>query len=105
VRIVDLARNLIALSGFDPDEVEIRYTGLRPGEKLHEELVADSDMALPSEHPQIHMARLGEWRVPNAVAEALDLTQRAHAGDEEGLHRRLQEILPDYEPESDASAN
>jgi FlaA1/EpsC-like NDP-sugar epimerase len=97
VRIVDLARNLIALSGFDPEQVPIRFTGLRPGEKLHEELHADSDTELASAHPQIHMARLGEWSVPDAVAEASDLTRRARLGDEEGLHQRLREILPDYD--------
>lgn len=101
VRIVDLARNLIALSGFDPDAVEMRYTGLRPGEKLHEELHADSDTALPSAHPQIHVARLGEWAVADAVAEALELTRRAHEGDEDGLQQRLQAILPDYRPGSE----
>lgn len=99
VRILDLARNVVALSGFDPKEVSIQFTGLRPGEKLHEELTADSDTALPSAHPQILMARLGELNVSNVVAEAEDLSMRARQGDEEGLHQRLQEILPDYQVE------
>lgn len=99
VRILDLARNLIALSGFDPEEVSIQFTGLRPGEKLHEELTPDSDTALPSAHPQLLMARLGELNVNDVVAEAEDLARRARAGDEEGLLQRLQEILPDYQVE------
>jgi FlaA1/EpsC-like NDP-sugar epimerase len=99
VRIHDLARNLIALSGFDPEEISIQFTGLRPGEKLHEELIADSDTALPSAHPQLLMARLGELNVSNVIAEAEDLSLRAREGDEEGLHQRLQEILPDYQVE------
>ncbi len=67
VRILELARNVIALSGLDPDTVPIVFTGLRPGEKLHEELVAESDAALPSPHPQILVARLGTLPVPNVL--------------------------------------
>jgi FlaA1/EpsC-like NDP-sugar epimerase len=104
VRILDLARNLIALSGFDPQQVRIDFTGLRPGEKLHEELHADSDEAIPSAHPRIHVARLGEWSVPDAVQEALDLTQRARDGDEHGLNQRLQQILQDFTPDEDDSS-
>jgi FlaA1/EpsC-like NDP-sugar epimerase len=104
VRILDLARNLIALSGFDPEQVRIDFTGLRPGEKLHEELHADSDEAIPSAHPRIHVARLGEWSVPDAVQEALDLTQRARDGDEHGLNQRLQQILQDFTPDEDDSS-
>ena len=100
VRILDLARNLIALSGFDPEQVRIDFTGLRPGEKLHEELHADSDEAIASEHPRIDMARLGEWSVPDAVQEALALAQCAREGDERGVSERLQQILPDFAPES-----
>jgi FlaA1/EpsC-like NDP-sugar epimerase len=104
VRILDLARNLIALSGFDPQQVRIDFTGLRPGEKLHEELHTDSDEAIPSAHPRIHVARLGEWSVPDAVQEALDLTQRARDGDEHGLNQRLQQILQDFTPDEDDSS-
>lgn len=98
VKIVELARDVVALSGFDPDQVPIRFTGLRPGEKLHEELHAESDARLPAPHPQIQVARLGELMVGDVVAEAEDLTARARRGDDYGIQRRLAEILPDYEP-------
>jgi FlaA1/EpsC-like NDP-sugar epimerase len=79
VKIVELARDLVALSGFDPDTVPIVYTGLRPGEKLHEELVADSDSALPSSHERILVSRLGPLAVADVLSEAHELTLRARA--------------------------
>ncbi len=98
VKIVDLARTLVALSGFDPEQVPIRFTGMRPGEKLHEELQAQTDTELPSPHPHILMARLGALQVPDAVAAAENLTALARAGDDAGIRIRLAAILPDYEP-------
>src|SRR5262245_6638407 len=80
VRIAGLARDLVALSGFDPDQVPIRYTGLRPGEKLHEELQADDDATLPSPHPRIQVARIGELQVEDALAAAAALTALARRG-------------------------
>jgi FlaA1/EpsC-like NDP-sugar epimerase len=59
VRIADLARQMIQLSGFEPDEdVEIVFTGLLPGEKLHEELVSDGEEVVPTHHDRIRVLRL-----------------------------------------------
>jgi FlaA1/EpsC-like NDP-sugar epimerase len=58
VRIVDLARKMILLHGLEPDkDIEIKITGLRPGEKLYEELLADSETTLPTHHPKILIAK------------------------------------------------
>ncbi|MGE0760251.1 MAG: polysaccharide biosynthesis protein, partial [Pirellulaceae bacterium] len=56
VRIMDLAQDLIRLSGFSQDDVEIRITGMRPGEKLYEELYLDDERLLPTPHPKLRVA-------------------------------------------------
>ena len=57
VRIADLARQMIVLSGHTEEEIAIQYTGLRPGEKLYEELLADAEGTLPTPHPKLRIAR------------------------------------------------
>ena len=56
VRIVDLAKDMIKLSGFDIDDIKIKFTGLRPGEKLYEELLADDEHTLPTPHEKLRIA-------------------------------------------------
>ena len=57
VRIVDLARQMIRLSGLAEDDIRIEYTGLRPGEKLYEEPLADAEKTLPTPHPKLRVAQ------------------------------------------------
>jgi len=56
VKIAELAKDMIRLSGFQQDEIKINYTGLRPGEKLYEELLADDELTLPTPHPKLRIA-------------------------------------------------
>jgi FlaA1/EpsC-like NDP-sugar epimerase len=57
VRIVDLARKMIQLSGYSENEIRIEFTGLRPGEKLYEELLADAEQTRQTPHPKLRIAR------------------------------------------------
>ncbi len=67
VRIKDLARDMIRLSGRSLDEVRIEFTGLRPGEKLFEELLADSDTAVPTAIARLSVARLNDAEAASRV--------------------------------------
>src|SRR5690606_14404174 len=61
VKIVDLAKKMIKLSGYEPNkEIEIKFTGLRPGEKLYEELLNDLENTLPTHHEKIMIAKVRE---------------------------------------------
>jgi FlaA1/EpsC-like NDP-sugar epimerase len=57
VKIVDLAKDLIRLSGLSEDDIKIEFTGLRPGEKLYEELLADDENTLSTPHPKLRIAQ------------------------------------------------
>jgi FlaA1/EpsC-like NDP-sugar epimerase len=96
VRIVDLARDMITLSGLKPGEdVEIVFTGIRPGEKLYEEVGTEEEGVTRTAHPKIFEGRI----VPlpgNALEESLvSLKRLAEAGDEKGLRECLAALIPD----------
>ena len=99
VNITDLARDMIRLSGLSEEDIRIEYTGLRPGEKLFEELLADSEATLPTPHAKLRIAR------PSATPDALwreDLLSWVSlAGyDPTDLKAELRRRLPEYQPES-----
>lgn len=97
VRITELARNMIRLAGFTPDEdIKIEYSGLRPGEKLFEELRMDTEDMVPTYHEKIKIFRSA---APNRahVAAWLDQLQRlVRAGDAEEVKSHLLELVPEY---------
>jgi FlaA1/EpsC-like NDP-sugar epimerase len=95
VRIEELARNMIQLSGYQADEIEIRVTGLRPGEKLHETLVWEDEALKPSSSPQVLAATPDQERLSahqNLLAQMLPLLETADRKGFESLYQ--QQILP-----------
>ncbi|MGA9164110.1 MAG: nucleoside-diphosphate sugar epimerase/dehydratase [Thiobacillus sp.] len=99
VKIAELARLMIRLSGADADRIRIEYTGLRPGEKLYEELLADDESTLPTPHPKLRVAKA---RAADAGwhAECLAWLARSDTFDEATVKRQLKLWVPEYQPES-----
>jgi FlaA1/EpsC-like NDP-sugar epimerase len=98
VRIVDLARHMIRLSGFEPDEdIAISFTGLRPGEKLHEELVAAEEEIAPSRHDRIKVLQ-GSRIPPRPELWLARLEECVATADVAGAVRLLKELVPAYRP-------
>jgi FlaA1/EpsC-like NDP-sugar epimerase len=99
VKIVDMAKDLIRLSGFEPDvDIKIEFVGLRPGEKLFEELITSGEGIVPTSHEKILVLRgqtCDQDRL-NAVIE--DLTKLAEEQNGAGIRAKLQEIVEDYRP-------
>ena len=97
VKIVDLARDLITLSGLRPmEDIEIRFSGVRPGEKLYEELSTDAEHADKTKHPQVYIGRIKshDW---NEVVSGVDsLHELARAGDADLVRAALGEMVPEY---------
>ena len=97
VRIVDLARDLITLSGLRPDEdVEIRFSGVRPGEKLYEELATDAEHADKTKHPKVFIGRIKPHDWDLVVAAIGNLLATANSDDAEKLRAALAELIPEY---------
>ncbi len=97
VKIVDLAREMIRLSGFGEDEIRIEFTGLRPGEKLFEELLADDETTLPTPHPKLRVARANA-AADNAWLAALEDWLAVPGRDEAAVKAELRRRVPEYQP-------
>ncbi len=95
IKIADLARDMIRLSGFSEDDIKIAFTGLRPGEKLYEELLADSETTLSTPHPKLRVAK-GDGAPDDAwlttLNEWLSQPQRSETEAKAGL----QQWVPEY---------
>ncbi len=101
VRIVDLARQMIRLAGLRPDrDIAIAFTGLRPGEKLHEELFHDAEAPMPTQNPALRLAapRTADYAV---LARSIDeLEREIRTGDAARALDLLQRLVPEYRCEA-----
>jgi len=97
VRIADLAVKMIRLSGFVPGkDIEVVYTGLRPGEKLEEELLANQENTLPTHHEKIMVAQVREYTFSEVKTETDILLQIIQGQDDVEIVRKMKQIVPEF---------
>jgi len=96
VKIVDLARDMIKLSGRSVDDIRIVFTGLRPGEKLYEELLADADATIATAVPQLRVAKLESRE--STVADLLRRAAEPEALSDAEVRAQLMRVVPEYKP-------
>lgn len=94
VRIADLAKRMIALSGVDG--IDIKYVGLRDGEKLFEEVLNDKEATIPTHHPKIMVAKVREYPYKLARKNEEDLYQLSFTYDDMAIVKKMKEIVPEY---------
>ena len=103
IKIIDLARDLIALSGLGPDDIDIVFTGLRPGEKLFEELYFADEQRLGTGHPKVFCAQHRPVEIP-VIEAALDDLHDVLDESPQRIKAKLRELVPEYGAEVDESA-
>ena len=102
VKIKDMAYDLIRLSGLEPEkDIPIIYTGLRPGEKLYEELISKEEKAQITDHKKIMVLQNGANNMPWQVMqrEVQSLIDISMKFDPDAIKRKLQHLIPDYTPQ------
>ena len=95
VKIAELAKDMIRLSGFSEDEIKISYTGLRPGEKLYEELLADDELTQPTPHPKLRIA-IARKADSLWVKKLLKWIESCQLADEETIKKQLVFWVEEY---------
>ncbi len=96
VKIIDLAKKMIQLSGLElGKDIQIRITGLRPGEKLYEELLAKEENTLPTHHPQILRARVREEE-SGQIERINELISMFNSQDNEAIVAQMKKIVPEF---------
>ncbi|HTF14590.1 MAG TPA: nucleoside-diphosphate sugar epimerase/dehydratase, partial [Burkholderiales bacterium] len=98
VKIVDLARDMIKLSGFSEVDIEIKFTGLRRGEKLFEELLATNEQTLATGHPKVRVVSALAGPELSWVRETLSWLDGLETLDDHAVREQLARLVPEYHP-------
>jgi FlaA1/EpsC-like NDP-sugar epimerase len=97
VKIVNLAKKMITLSGLRVDrDIEIKYTGLRPGEKLFEELLKNDENSLPTHHPKILIAKVNTPTYAFMEIQVAEMSQLLADGGYNELVAKIKQVIPEY---------
>jgi FlaA1/EpsC-like NDP-sugar epimerase len=96
IRIADLARTLIRLSGASEEGVPIVFTGLRPGEKLYEELFYSTETLFPTPHEKVQCTHGNLLPWPNLSGHLQELQRLLLSGSEESMRAKIRDIVPEY---------
>jgi len=97
VKIIHLAQKMISLSGLKPGkDIQIKVTGLRPGEKLYEELLANKENTVPTYHSQIMIAQVRQYEAAVVKREVENLIATGKEGDKFDIVRKMKEIVPEF---------
>jgi FlaA1/EpsC-like NDP-sugar epimerase len=97
VKIYDLARKMIKLAGFTPDvDIKIDVVGLRPGEKLYEELLNDTSKTIPTHHEKIMIAQEMEEEFEDLHQDIIELITGSDVFDNEAIVSQMKKIVPEF---------
>lgn len=97
IRILDLANRMIRLSGFEPErDIPIVFTGLRPGEKLFEEILNNAETTLPTHNPKILIAKVREYPFEEVEKKTTQLIDLFVTQDNARIAAFLKELIPEY---------
>jgi len=101
VKISDLASKMIQLSGLTPDvDIEIKYTGLRPGEKLYEELLSTKENSIVTHHPKITKAKVREYEFSKVEKTINEIIGSLDTEDDMKLVARMKDLIPEYQSQN-----
>ena len=97
VKIDSLARKMITLAGFEPDkDIFIEYTGLRPGEKLYEEVLSNAENTIPTDHDRIRIAKVREYDYAEALNSMAELETLSREVDVTSMVKLMKKVVPEF---------
>ena len=97
VKIVDLAKKMIKLAGLVPEvDIKIVYSGLRPGEKLYEELLNEEETTIPTHHRKIRISKVREYSFNKAESDIHELIALNQQGDDFNMVKKMKQIVPEF---------